>query len=111
MDHTSDPNAARYVLDPARVDLAREFRAGIRGPHSEELRKVLHRMRWGDFPGRYVIVIVEPGRRWMLAQMPNERGQKVRLFRDIQFDSLEDAEWHVFRLRWKALTGVDLSLD
>ena len=111
MDHTSDPNAARYVLDPQRTDLAREFRGCIRGPHSEELKKLLHRMRWGAFPGRYLLVMVEPGRRWALAQMPDERGQKVKVFRDVVFESLDDAEWHVFGLRWTALTGTELKLD
>jgi hypothetical protein len=47
MDHTSDPNAASYRLDPQRTDLAREFRSRIRGPYSAELQKLLHRMRWG----------------------------------------------------------------
>ena len=56
-------------------------------------------------------VMVEPGRRWALAQMPDERGQKVKVFHDVVFESLDDAAWHVFGLRWKALTGTELKLD
>lgn len=111
MDHTSDPQAARYVLDPSRTELASEFRRNIRGPHSEELRKLLHRMRWGAFPGRYLLLTVEPGRRWALAQMPDERGKKVKVFHDVVFESLDEAEWHVFKLRWKALAGTPLDID
>ncbi|MEZ2299727.1 hypothetical protein AB6807_37245 [Variovorax sp. RCC_210] len=111
MDHTSDPNAASYRLDPQRTDLAREFRSHIRGPHSAELQKLLHRMRWGPPGGRYLLVVLEPGRRWALAQMPPERGQKVKVFHDRTFDSLDDAEWHVFGLRWQVLTGQELKLD
>ncbi|KAB7603411.1 hypothetical protein [Verminephrobacter eiseniae] len=111
MDHTSDPNAACYRIDPQRTDLAREFRSHIRGPYSQELQKLLHRMRWGPVGGRYLLYVLEPGRRWALAQMPPERGQKVRLFLDCRFDSLDAAEWHVFRLRWQALTGGELELD
>ena len=67
MDHTSDPDAASYRLDPARTDLAREFRASIRGPWSKELQQLIHRMRWGAWQGRWLIYVVEPGRRWALA--------------------------------------------
>lgn len=111
MDHTSDPNAARYRVDPQRSDLAREFRSRIRGPYSQELQKLLHRMRWGPVGGRYLLFVLEPGRRWALAQMPAGRGQKVKLFHDCCFDSLDEAEWHVFKLRWQALSGSELSLD
>ncbi|MFK5057847.1 hypothetical protein ACI4AF_28405, partial [Klebsiella pneumoniae] len=46
----------------ARLDLAREFRAKIRGPHSEELRALLNRMRWGPLKGCWVLVVADPGR-------------------------------------------------
>jgi hypothetical protein len=110
MDHTSDPHAARYEIDPERLDLALEFRRKPSGPYGPELSRLVHRMRWGAFPGRYLLLTLEPGKRWALAQMPNERGEKVRVFHDVQFDSLDDAEWHVFQLRWKAITGRDLQL-
>jgi hypothetical protein len=110
MDHTSDPNAARYRIDPQRTDLAQEFRAHIRGPYSDELQRVLHRMRWGPVAGRWQLFVLDPGRRWALVQMPAERGEKVRIFEDCTFDSLEEAEWHVFKLRWQNLTGSELKV-
>jgi hypothetical protein len=111
MDHTSDPNANKYQIDPNRIDLALEYRRNPGGPHSAELQKTLHRMRWGPFAGRYVLYVLEPGVRWALARMPAERGEKVQIFHEIQFSSLDDAEWHVFKLRWKAITGVELKVE
>lgn len=111
MMHTDDPAAARYRLDPARLDLAREFRAKIRGPHSEELRALLNRMRWGPLQGRWVLVVADPGRAWWLAEMPGKRGLPVKIDKSRLFTSLDEAEWHVFTLRWRALTGQELKLD
>ena len=111
MDHTSDPRAVRYDLDPSRIDLAREFRANIRGPYSPDLQKLLVRMRWGPVAGRYALLVVEPGARWKLVRLPDARGQKAEVFDDVEFTSLDDAEWHVFRLRWQALGGPPLQLD
>jgi hypothetical protein len=111
MDHTSDPGAARYAPDAARTALAREFRANIRGPYSKPLQQLVHRMRWGAWQGRYVLLVLEPGRRWGLARMPAERGQPVEVFPDCVFDSLEEAEWHVFQLRWQLITGRPLELQ
>ncbi|MFC7555471.1 hypothetical protein ACFQU7_29460 [Pseudoroseomonas wenyumeiae] len=41
------------------------------------MQKLLHRMRWAGDPaeeGRWILVVVEPNRRWMLAQLPRQRG-------------------------------------
>ena len=43
---------ANYPIDPNRIDLAREFRDDIRGPHGEELRYILHRMRATPVKGK-----------------------------------------------------------
>ncbi|WP_378942324.1 hypothetical protein [Mesorhizobium sp. ANAO-SY3R2] len=110
MDHTSDPFAVRYIFDPERLDLAREFRDNINGPHSRDLQQLLVRMRWGPVEGRYVLLVLEPGKRWRLGRLPPKRGQKVELFDDVEFTSLADAEWHVFKLRWEALAGAPLSI-
>jgi hypothetical protein len=103
--------AAHYPIDPARLDLVEEFRQKPRGPHSEELQKILHRMRWqgdDDGGGRYVLAVIEPGRRWMLARLPFERGRKVELLRNQVFTSIAAAEWAVFKLRWERITGTPL---
>lgn len=98
--------AAHWPVDAGRRDLVEEFRRKPRGPHGEELQKLLHRMRWaGDAGGRYVLLVLEPGRRWMLARLPPVRGARIEPVPNQVFTSLEAAEWEVFRRRWHALTG------
>ena len=107
----NDPAAAHWPFDPARLDLALEFRRQPRGPHSDALQKLLHRMRWrgdADQGGRWVLVVVEPSRRWMLAQLPDRPGQPVRGLPNHVFTSLAEAEWEVFKRRWSVLAGTAL---
>lgn len=100
-----DPLAAHYPIDPDRLDLVEEFRRAPKGPHSDALQKVLHRMRWSGEARRYCAVVVEPGRKWMLGRLPLKRGQPIETFPDTIFTSLADVEWEVFRRRWEAITG------
>ena len=101
----NDPGAAHFPIDPARRDLVEEFRRQPRGPHSRELQMVLHRMRWESPGGRYVLVTIEQGRRWMLGRLPGARGVPLELMHNKTYESLAAAEWEVFKLRWEALTG------
>jgi hypothetical protein len=100
-----DPAAAHYQIDPDRLDLVEEFRRAPRGPHSDELQKVLHRMRWAGEARRYCAVVVEPGRLWMLGRLPAQRGQPVEKFPDQVFVNPADVEQEVFCRRWEAITG------
>lgn len=111
MDHTSDPQALRYVIDPGRLDLVDEFRASPLGVHSPELRKLLARMRWGKPQGRLVLIVVEAGRSWRLSRIPENRGDPMPFIGDQVFTSLEQAEWHVFRIRWQEMTGATLPVE
>ncbi|WBV45193.1 hypothetical protein [Pseudoroseomonas cervicalis] len=107
----NDPAAAHWPVDATRLDLALEFRRRPRGPHGDELQKLLHRMRWwgdADGPARWALLVVEPNRRWMLAQLPRRRGAAVRVLPNHVFTSLAAAEWEVFKRRWEALTGTPL---
>ena len=108
--HVYDPDTSIFPIDPARTDLAREFRDNVRGPHSPDLQRVLDRMRTGPLAGKYVLLCREPEREWVLAQLTGERGEALRVHEDAVFHSLEDAEWAVFQRRWRELTGVTLSL-
>lgn len=107
----NDPDAAHYEVDPQRLDLAAEFRRAPRGPHSDELQRVLHRMRWQSPGGRHALVAIEPGRRWMLARIPAGRDEPIETFPDTVFTDTAEAEWLVFRLRWRELTGHELPVD
>lgn len=105
----NDPASAHWEVDPDRTDLVEEFRRNPKGPHSDELRKLLHRMRWSGVGGRYVLIVQEPGRRWMLGRLPERRGQPVEQFRNQVYTDLARAEWDVFRIRWQALTGREIA--
>ena len=96
-----------YKVDPDAVHLAQEFKARPIGKHSAELQKVLHLFRGEEQKDKYVLVCTEPHRRWMLGQLTGVRGEPVRMTNHV-FEKLEDAEWHVFKLRWKKYTGRDL---
>ena len=103
-----DPSAARYPINPERLDLVEEFRRFPKGPHSDELQKVLHRMRWTGEAKRYCALVVEPGRKWMLGRLPLSRGLPVEKFPDKTFSTLSDIEWEVFCRRWEAITDRPL---
>ena len=102
-------STASYPVDPERTDLAREFRGNIRGPHSEELRYLLHRMRATPVRGKYVLIVVETFRKWRIGRI-GERNQPIEAVDDRIFDNLDEAEWAVFKLRWRDLTGQELRI-
>ncbi len=47
----------------------------------------------------------------MLVQLSGERGKPVTFHPETTFATYEAAEWHVFKLRWQAMTGRPLALD
>jgi len=96
-----------YKVDPDALHLAQEFKAKPIGKHSAELQKVLHLFRGEAQKDKYVLVCTEPHKRWTLGQLTGVRGEPVQMTNHV-FDNLEDAEWHVFKLRWKKYTGRDL---
>jgi hypothetical protein len=99
-----------YQIDPRRDrELVAEFRQNPIGQHSPNLQRVLNTLRGGPLEGKYVLVCTRPFAEWTLARHPGERGQPVELLRGQTFTSLEEAEWAVFRLRWKAHTGEELN--
>jgi hypothetical protein len=100
-----------YEIDPDRLDLAREFRRQPYGRHSAELQRVLNRMRGGPNDGRYVLICTRRHREWVLARMGAQPGAPIDPVPGYRFASIAEAEWAVFRLRWKALTGRDLDPD
>ncbi|MGH6954749.1 MAG: hypothetical protein ACREGL_11230 [Alphaproteobacteria bacterium] len=103
-----------FKIDPARLDLAREFKAKPYGPHSPDLQYVLHVMRAVPIVGKHVLVMTKSNAEWMLAEMtPSKDGAppRPRVVSNRVYASTEEAEWDVFKLRWKMLTGRDLELD
>lgn len=90
------------------AELYREYCRTPIGAHSPNLQFVLQHFRKAPCAGKYVLVAVEPHRRWRLAKLTGTRGDPVRLEDDVEYTDLAEAERHVYRLRWKALCGEDL---
>jgi len=96
-----------FQFDPSRIDLAREFKARPFGEHSPDLQYLLNLMRAPSDRPFYMLVATEPHRRWTLAVKTPGDLEPPRLSNAV-FESLEAAEWEVFKRRWKALGGGDL---
>ena len=93
-------------IDGTRTDLATEFHRRPFGRHSPDLQALLHHMRGGPMEGKYFLWMLEPHSKWSLARysqthplVPEKLGP--------EFDSIEDAERFVFRLRWKTMFGSE----
>jgi hypothetical protein len=99
-----------YRIDPRRDrEVVDEFRQNPIGRHSPNLQRVLNALRGGPLKGKYVLVCTRPHQEWVLGRHPGERGKPVELLREHSFASKEEAEWAVFRLRWKEHTGEELN--
>lgn len=105
-----DTDDATYTWEGTRMDLAEEYRRSLRGPFSPELQRILDRMRMTPMRGRYALVILEPFRRWGLVRLAGERGVAPSPVEGVEFVSIAEAEWEIFKRRWKDLTGVPVSV-
>lgn len=96
-----------YIFDPVRTDLALEFYQHPYGCHSADLQYLLNFMREPKDEAHFVLIETIPGKEWALSKMPHgARGLPIRL--GTLFSTVEDAEWHVFKLRWYELGGAPL---
>jgi hypothetical protein len=95
-------------IDPDALHLAREFRADPFGRHSPGLTHVLNVMRSDAMAGKYCLVCTRPHQEWRLAVLSAERGVAPAIAHNRVFHSLAEAEWAVFKLRWKAITGREI---
>lgn len=102
---------SRYRITDDDLKYAAEFKANPLGTPSPGLQRVMNLLRGGPKAGKYVLVVREPFRRWVLARLPAERGQPVEILEGREFSDLAAAEWAVFKLRWKARTGRELEGD
>lgn len=84
-------------------ELIEEHRKNPIGEHSENLKKVLNYLRrhHEEIKGKYLVVCLEPHKKWCLGEHPGERGVPYILFEDESFDSREEAEHGLFLKRLK----------
>ena len=100
---------SRLDIDPARTDLAAEYRARPFGRHSPALQGLLDTMHRAAVCQNLILVAIEPGR-WVLGErLPG--GVTPRLFMDEVFATVEAGEWAAFKRRWRALAGRELELE
>lgn len=92
------------------AQLAHEFRARSHGRHSAELQRVLNCMRSEPFAGHYVLVRECKDLPYRLARLGPTPADPISYTGDT-FATLEEAEWAVFRLRWRKLFGTDLPIE
>lgn len=90
-------------------ELYAEYAAQPTGAHSPDLQFILQKFRKSPCSGKFVLIALEPHRRWRLGKLTGVRGKPVLGYDGPEFTDLAEAERHVFRLRWKALTGEDLA--
>jgi N,N-dimethylformamidase len=98
-------------IDPGRLDLAREFKRSPLGPHGQDLQKVLKILRWDPSHARFIAVQIESGGPFYLARTRGPKGTSLDVWREPAFATSAEAQWAVFRARWKEHTGVPLELD
>lgn len=98
-------------VTPDLLALAREFRATPIGHHSPNLQALLRLFRGQPVAGKHAILCTRPNREWMLVQLSGSKEKPLTLHADVRFHSLEEAEWEIFKLRWKDLTGRELAIE
>ncbi|HEV7250145.1 MAG TPA: hypothetical protein VGN93_24460 [Shinella sp.] len=99
---------SRYALQPEDGQFIEEFMKTPIGHHSPGLQRVLNVMRGGELEGKYVLVIIEPYRKWALGRLPARRGAPISLVDGVEYSCQLQAERDVFARRWKDLTGEDI---
>jgi N,N-dimethylformamidase len=96
-----------YKIQPDDRKVVEEFRRNPIGRHSPQLQRVLNLFRGAPMEGKYVLITRIPHKEWVLGQMTGKRGEPIRMTNQV-FHNIEEAEWYVFRQRWKLHTGEDL---
>jgi hypothetical protein len=97
-----------YRPTPDDRRLIEEFKQNPIGHHSADLQRLLTRMRGAPMADKHCLVVIKPNREWQLAKSTGVRGKPLKMLKQ-RFTSMNEAEWYVFKLRWKALTGETLS--
>ena len=90
--------------------LAQEFRKQPHGRHSADLQRILNRMRGEPFAGRYILVQERKDQPYRLAQLGATPLDPISYTGDT-FVTLTEAEWAVFKLRWRRHFGDGVVFD
>ena len=88
--------------------LIEEFKENPVGHHSPQLQRLLNVMRGAPMGKKHCLIVSESNKEWILAKTSGRAGEPVKPT-NLRFQNLADAEWYVFRERWKSLTGERLT--
>jgi hypothetical protein len=101
-----------YKIDAERDrQYIEEFRKEPIGAHSPGLQRLLNIMRHDPTGYQLVLVCRKPFAEWVLGLMPpNRLDGPIVIEEGPVFTSREEAEWEVFRRRWRQHTGEDINL-
>jgi hypothetical protein len=102
MGYKIDPETDRIYIE--------EFRQAPIGRHSPGLQRVLNTLRYDPTGKQVILVCRKPFAEWILGEMPARRAEPLAIEDQPVFTSREEAEWEVFRRRWKAHTGENINL-
>ena len=96
-------------VDPRELAPCEEFFENPAGPHSPGLQRLLIIMRADTVDDPHVIVETVGGR-FGLGTASDQRGEPVRVYEGVRFETYGDALRAMFKLRWEMLTGRALPL-
>jgi hypothetical protein len=101
-----------YKIDAERDrQYIEEFRKTPIGAHSPGLQRLLNTMRHDPSGYQLVLICRKPFAEWVLGTMPPNRLDGPIAMEDSPvFTSREEAEWEVFRRRWRQHTGEDINI-
>ena len=88
--------------------LAGEFRDNPFGPHSSRLAAIVRAFRGPPMAGKYVLIDVDPHREWIIGRLTGDPKRPIEAFESCRFASVREAEWEVFKLRWREHAGEEL---
>lgn len=96
-----------YQIQPEDRQVIEEFRRNPIGNHSPRLQRIMNLFRGAPVAGKYVLVCRKPHEEWVLGQFTGKRGEPIQMSNQV-FHAIEEAEWYVFKQRWKQHTSEDL---
>ena len=104
---------SKYKIKKNDYYLALEFKKNLFNKnfyHSPSLQRILNLFRSNYNEKKYVIYQSTKKKIWYLANLPNKRGEKIKINYKVSFNNIFDAEWYVFKKRWKQHTGKSLKI-
>lgn len=97
------------TAEPPPTHLATEFFRKPFGRHSEDLQSLLHAMRAAPILNKHFLFMAQTNNEWVLGRNLTDSPPDPRLDWSTAFSDLEEAERHVFRVRWAEMFGEPIA--